>query len=334
MKTLLSLFLLFFSTLFGSHHAVVPTPSPLPHMTKICPSGYILVPGNTYFHTADFCVMKYDAKCTNTDPKCVTYEGVYRNDAPGCSCNGTFSVVSTPNGAPITYIPEDNTSNGSAKKYCERAGGHLITNPEWMTIARNVEQVSNNWCNTDGTGCGNSPGTPGKILANGHNDSVPYRALQAGNDNQPCFGTTADGGNVCGKTSSQKRTLQVSSGNIIWDFAGNVWQWIDVTIPLKNEPLSLNPQSKFTQWVWEEFQSVPYDPNNMPSNPHWNSAQGVGRVFHYSYEGNTDPTLYTFIRAGNWRHGYDSGAFTYHEQPVPSKTRVDDVGFRCVTSPS
>lgn len=161
-------------------------------------------------------------------------------------------------------------------------GEHLITNPEWMTIARNVEQVANNWCNKDGTGCGNSPGTPGKILANGHNDSVPYRALQAGNDSQPCFGTTADGSNVCGGVSSQKRTLQIFNGNIIWDFAGNVWQWIDVTIPLKDEPISLNAKNKFVQWVWEEFQSVPYDPYNMPSNPNWNSAQGFGRIFHYN----------------------------------------------------
>lgn len=79
--------------------------------------------------------------------------------------------------------------------------------------------------------CGNLPGTKGKILANGHNDALNEAsasaggvgALVAGDDNQPCFGTTTDGSNACGGRNSQKRTLTINNGNIIWDFFGKIF---------------------------------------------------------------------------------------------------------------
>src|SRR5665213_3040300 len=67
-----------------------------------------------------------------------------------------------------------------------------------------------------------------------------------------------------------------------------------------------------------------------PSNPNWNANNGVGRIYHYSSSVNTDTTLYTFIRGGNWKHGTDDGAFTMHMSPTPDRTGIDDVGFRCV----
>jgi hypothetical protein len=325
--------LLFFSSVLN---IISPKVSGLPPQTVelTCPSGYILVPGNREFNTNDFCVMKYDAKCSNSDPKCVTSEGVYNNSLPKCTClEKGFTVVSKPDGAPITFIPEESKNEASAIKYCQSVGGHLITNNEWMSLARNVEQVRGNWCDKNGTNCGADPGSAGKILSNGHNDSNPNRALESSTDDKPCFGTTSDGSDICGGKSSQKRTLKLSNGNIIWDLAGNVWQWVDFKIPRNKEPLSKNPANKYGRWVWEEFQMVDYDPMTMPANPNWSSKEGVGRIFHYSYFGDTDTTLYTNIRGGNWRHGYDSGAFTSHFQPVPGKGGIDDVGFRCVTDP-
>lgn len=283
---------------------------------KKCPDGYIKV--------SDFCVMKYDAKCTNPDPKCIKSEGVYKNNTPGCACQGNYKVVSTATGAPITFIPEDDGTQVSAKVYCKNAGAHLVINSEWMTIANDVASVPSNWCDKDGTDCGNPAGTPGKILANGHNDSSPSRALEAGSDNDPTFGT---------QPNPQKRTLTLANGEVIWDFAGNVWQWIDAAVERKNEPRTQVPGFGNARWTWTEFPNMPYDANYMPVNPEWTSAQGVGRVFHFNSIGDTDTTLYTFIRGGNWRHGADSGVFTMHMQPVPGKTGIDDVGFRCVTSP-
>ncbi len=106
-----------------------------------------------------------------------------------------------------------------------------------------------------------------------------------------------------------------------------------IKIERKDEPRSKTPGLGGGAWVWAEFQTVPYDNIYSPSDPNWDSRQGVGRIFHYNLTGDRDTTIYTFIRGGNWRHGYDSGAFTIHMQPVPGKTNIDDIGFRCVTNP-
>lgn len=334
---------------------------------KNCPAGFIKVPGDSLYKTGDFCVMKYDAKCASTSnltqglepnsqsacsgTKDGKYEGVYKNNGPGCACKGDKQAISTSSGFPITFIPMDNNSQDNAKAYCQAQGWHLITNPEWMTIARNAEQVPDNWCDKNGSNCGFAAGSSGKILVNGHNDSNnesivgggAVGAIIAGNDSEPCFGTTIDGSNACGGKGSQKRTLSLSNGEIIWDFAGNVWQWVDATIARRDQPQSRTGNMLDSGWRWSDFTpgalptvitdngkepSLGYDAFR-PSNPSWNSNNGVGRIYHFSSSNDTDMTQYGFIRGGNWRHGYDSGAFCIHLSPIPSKTNIDDVGFRC-----
>jgi len=336
-----------------------------------CPAGFVRVPGDSLYHTADFCVMKYDAKCANTADLTLGLQpplgnscsgessghayGVYKNNGLGCACtaNNSKQIVSTASGFPITYIPESDNTPDNAKNYCAQMGWHLITNNEWMTIARNVEKIAVNWCDSNGTNCGFAPGTKGKILANGHYDSNNEAsaggasfdsAIVAGKDNQPCFGTTTDGSNQCGGTSSQKRTLTLSNGEVIWDFAGNVWQWVDTTVMRKDQPKSTTNGILDKGWTRSDFApgsltsvitdngqgaSLGYDAFR-PSNAAWNADNGVGRIYHYSSATDTDTTLYTFIRGGNWKHGTDDGAFTIHMSPTPDKANINDVGFRCV----
>ena len=243
-------------------------------------------------------------------------------------------MVSTASGFPIAFIPEIDEKQNSATDYCKREGWHLITDNEWMTMARNMELVAENWCNPDGTNCGNAPGTKGKILANGHNNSKGY-ALTAGTDNQPCFGTTADGSNVCGRKDSQKRTLTLSNGEIVWDLAGNVWEWIDMLIPRKDQPQSTTNERTDKGWIWSEFsvngnKSVIIGLDSLkPLTPGLNSSSGIGGIFHFSGTTTTPTAIDTNIRSGNWRHGNDSGIFTVHLSPAPTKQNIDDVGFRC-----
>jgi hypothetical protein len=333
-----------------------------------CPTGYILVPGNSAYQTLDFCVMKYEAKCAYiTDPTvgikpkpgdasfgidAKTPEGVYKNNGVKSACvaaNGRV-VVSTASGSPITFIAGLDSTSDNATKYCDDVLAHLITNSEWMTIARNVEQVTYNWCNRDGTSCGAKPGTVGKILANGYNDfhNEPSAsgggicALVASTDDLPCFGTTTDGSNACGGKSSQKRTLTLSNGVVIWDLAGNVWEWTATTTALKDEPSSKTNGVVDTGWTTSDFATgasssvlsdngtgptLGYDAFR-PSNPAWSSAQGMGRIYHNS-SSPSDTTGYDFLRGGNWRHGSDDGVYTIHLSPVLSKENIDDVGFRC-----
>ena len=330
-------------------------------VAKKCPIGFVLVPGNPLYRTTDFCVMKYDAKCADvTDPnkglepkngsKC-TREGTYKNNSAECYCTGTRQVVSTASGFPITFIAETDNTPNNAVAYCKARGWHLITNNEWMTIARNVEIVQDNWCDKNGTNCGNLPGTMGKILVNGHNDShneasMGQGALVAAADKQPCFGTTTDGSNMCGGKSSQKRTWTLSNGEIIWDLAGNVWQWIDIQVIRKSQPQSKTNGKLDRNWLWSEFS--PYGNNSvvvdqgtdpqitydsfMPATPNMNSSFGVGRMFHHVGPVADPNIIDTIIRGGNWRHGNDSGVFTIHMSPVPNTENIDDVGFRCATN--
>lgn len=357
----------------GSKKPLIATPK-TNVVEKTCPNGFVLVSGSKLYGKNDFCVMKYDAKCANTSSpnlglapmpgnKCsglsVTggYAGVYKNNGPDCGCtalNGK-KLVSTASGFPITYIAMSDKTPNNAKAYCQNSGWHLITNNEWMTIARNVETVNANWCDKNGTGCGNLPGALGKILASGHNDALnepnasagSVGALIAGNDNQPCFGTTTDGSNTCGGKNSQKRTLTLTNGNIIWDFAGNVWQWVDAQVQRKNEPESSSSGILDLGWTRSDFapgslESVIYNNGQgrvlnydafRPSNSTWNANNGVGRIYHYSNPNDKSTTFYAFIRGGNWRHFDDDGAFTIHMSPPAYTENIDDVGFRCVSAP-
>jgi formylglycine-generating enzyme required for sulfatase activity len=347
------------------------TPPQVAKVIKSCPAGFILVSGNKLYKTSDFCVMKYDAKCADTANPNIGlapvsgntcsglsvfggYAGVYKNNGKSCSCTAQNNkqVVSTKTGFPITYIAMSDSAQNNAKAYCQSNGWHVITNNEWMTIARNVEQVQANWCDRNGTNCGFTPGTKGKILASGHSDELNEASASAGgegaliaaDDNQPCFGTTTDGSNTCGGKNSQKRTLTLNNGNILWDFAGNVWQWVDANVERKDEPESKSNGVFDFGWIRSDFApgsvaSVITDNGSgpvlgydafRPSNPTWNANNGVGRIYHYSDTNDTSTALYAFIRGGNWRHYDDDGAFTVHMSPPENTENIDDVGFRCV----
>lgn len=371
----LGILFVYFSRLNQSGQTVglVSTSSTTEGKSDSCPSGFIKVPGNAQYQTADFCIMKYDAKCADTSNPTVGLQphlgdpssgesnghayGTYKNNGVGAACvpSNNKQVVSTVSGFPITYIPELGNGTDNAQNYCAQMGWHLITNNEWMVIARNVERVPANWCDKNGTNCGFPPGALGKILANGHNDSNNESsaggsnhdsALIAGQDNQPCLGTTTDGSNICGGESSQKRTLVLSNGNIIWDFAGNVWQWVEGTVLRKDEPKSKSNGKLDMGWLSSEFApgalpSVIIDNGQepslgynsfRPSDPAWNSNNGAGRIFHYSGATDTNTTIYGFIRGGQWNHGAVDGAFSIHLTPVPNKTNINDVGFRCAAN--
>ena len=93
-----------------------------------CPTGYIPIPANDNLNVSAFCVMKYEAK----------------ND-------GSSNAVSTEAGTP--WVSLDFVT---AKSECNELGVNyeLISNPEWMAIARNVENVAANWTGGSvGSGC-------------------------------------------------------------------------------------------------------------------------------------------------------------------------------------
>jgi hypothetical protein len=306
-----------------------------------CPTGFIHIPGDPLFGMGDFCVMKYEAKCdvdgdgagetaSGAHASCNTTYDTWGNILSGCRCieDKGGQIVSSAQGAPITRIAQNAGGSGvDAKTYCESRGWHLITNNEWMTIARNLERQGSNWCALNGTGCGNSPGS--QYLVAGHNDNGPALGLQAStDDSQVCYGTvTKDVDPGCGNGATQRRTHYLSNGEVIWDLAGNLWEWTDDVIRGPNKPVGGD-----AAWIdWPDVTNygfLTYD-DLKPSNSSWNLNQRVGRY----YQGASTDTDYAFLRGAIWNSSSPAGACALALTNAPSYPDFYSIGFRCAVAP-
>ena len=262
--------------------------------TTLAGGTWVAVPGDSVYNTSEFCVQKYIPSGTNTSQ--------------------------------IGVAPRVRLDQPTARSACTALGTgyHLITNPEWMTIAANIANVGSNW----------SGGTVGSgALNRGHSDNSPGNDLAAAADTDPCNGT----GQSCSTTTwdSQRRTRTLSNGNVIWDFGGNVWQWVDL----------YNNQSKPTEssyWVqysalgngtatWPRSAFVPMSNVQSWWNDTWNSTQSIGMILPGSSGSGG-----ALIRGGDWGNDTGAGPFAAHlgGGPTDAYTNVySTVGFRCTWQP-
>ena len=128
-------------------------------------------------------------------------------------------------------------------------------------------------------------------------------------------------------TGVNQRTLTLSNGAIIWDLAGNVWEWTDVTILGRDQPVSPSPST----WNYYEYTSLlsygTLSPERLlPLNSSWNSTQGYGRAHIRSVA--TDMTTYAFLRGGYWYNGTSAGVLALRLAYETSYT-YSRFGFRC-----
>ena len=269
---------------------------------------WVPVAGNSTFGTGNFWVMKYDAKCFSgttplTAPAYGSY-GTYNNSSQPCT--GSYAVGSAPDGYPIANIDQTD-----AASYCAAIGAHLITNNEWQTIAWNAENVASNWS-------GGSVGSG--YIYSGHNDNAPASALEASSDDADgYYGETNTGGN-------QRRTLTLSDGAVVWDIAGNVFQWTNDMIAGQNEPYGGTPGFTYREFTAITSWGTMSQQTAGPLNSAWNSSQGIGQI--YSDGTATNTTVYGFLRGGNWASGATVGVEMLSLNDIPSHMG-SDVGFRC-----
>ena len=254
-----------------------------------CPDGFIEVPGNSVLGTNDFCVMQFEAK---------------RNSG---------RAVSAPAGTPWVSI-----FAASAQSTCEsiplqgRSGTYtLISNPEWMTIARNAEATAGNW-----SGSGAMQGN----IFQGHSDGTPNNALAVTNVNNPYDGTGQSSGN-------QRRTLELSNGQTIWDFAGNVREWVDwdaTQTGFTRGPTDASYSSRALNMLVGSVTANDVSPVGTYSpNP-----QSVGLGVWYS--GDFSSSRGVTVRGNYWR---DTTGGVFRLNLYQTNSSGTFIGFRCVFRP-
>ena len=279
-----------------------------------CPTGWVVVPGNPAYSTTDFCLMKYNAKNVGGT---VMNENDFGNGFISYTYSGGVAT-SQASGQPWANISQ---TDALVAAQTATTGAHLITENEWMTIAHNVLMQPANWCDADGSNCGAAPGTSGKVLVSGHNDGLPNMPLEASaSDAQACYGTVTPGTDtLCGsEPGTQKRTLALSNGEIIWDLAGNVLHWTSGTETRGNLPsnggsggvFEYNLDTGFGLPVPDSWGTLAYiNPSvHNPLAANWGIAQGVG--FLNSDFSSGSPSVFAFMRGGSWDGGPYAGAFT------------------------
>jgi hypothetical protein len=264
--------------------------------------------------------MKYNAKADdNGDGIGDTNQTTGYNTWPADTypISASRKLVSTAAGYPVANISQT-TAITAASTYTANcpSGCHLITEAEFLTIAQNVLSVPSNW----------STGTVGSgYIYSGHNDNAPATALEAStDDNNGYYGT----GNV--SPSNQKRTLTLSNGEVVWDLAGNVYEWTTGTIASGQQP-GLAGEVAF---AWKQWNNSALLQNGLPASAmpaytgitgasDWSSTQGIGQL--YSNYGDTSTR--GFLRGINWGYGSTAGVLALYLSVSPS-TSTAATGFR------
>jgi|GEM_PF-287631 len=258
-----------------------------------CPTGFIKVPGSVTYGTSDFCVMKYEAK--------------------------NVAGVATSQAAlkPWDYItqPDAITASNAACTDC-----HLIQEAEWLTIAQNVLGVASNWS-------GGSVGSG--YIYSGHNDQDPgggdYKGQAADtNDNNGYYLTNNTA------PSNQRRTLTLSNGEVIWDFAGNDMEWTSGTTT--EQPGITGAGLNVREWTAITNPGTHW-PNPSPTTTGisgaggWNSSNGIGKI-----DSNADESgVRGFLRGGGWGYGSSAGVLSLELHYSPGLS-VAGCGFRAARS--
>jgi len=276
-----------------------------------CPPNYVFVYGNSALGTTDFCVMKYEAKITGNDVGTTSYVG-------------SMTAESRASGTPWVSISQTQAIAESIE-----AGGHLLTEAEWMTLAADVLSVKYNWSGQE-VGSGH--------VYQGHINSNPANGIAASTDDTDTLnGMTGGKGTTVGTNSS--RVFYLKSGDAIWDLSGNVWEWTQQAIGTPTLSVSNIGVSGDTPgtWTWREYTLGSLSFGNMPaiSRPSvlnsvagltsltWSTDTGVGQL----YASYPDTAPRAFFRGGRWTNNIYAGILALGLSDV-SSTGTINTGFR------
>ncbi len=252
---------------------------------------WILVPGNAGLGTpSDFYVMKYEAKL-------VIGEATSQAD----------------------LTPWTGITLAASSVACSAVGAHLLTIPETQTINRNIEALAANWANGE-KGSLVSAGGGLKRGNVGLTDSAGYTLTSPAG---PDYVGTASAGSD--RTSASKAKLVLSNESEIWDWSGNVDEWVygAGTNGTLGTPGGFTFDSTGAQWSSTSSPDLSQErPVLGPSNSGWNTNYGVG--FYWAGASTTKQ----LSRGGNSSMGANAGVFAFRAD-FSTSDALPTIGFRC-----
>jgi hypothetical protein len=268
--------------------------------------SWVAVPADATYGTHDFCIQKFEAK----------------------------DVAGVPT-SQVALDPWFTITQTAATAACRSLGANydIITNAEWLTIGTNIVQVPSNW----------SSGIVGVGVVNrGHSDNNPAMACPASSDDALAWVQTdctpKDSG---GDAWTQKRTHTLTTGAVVWDLSGNVYDWTSYVITNNGlKPFSAADGGPVSPWrdftaINSSFSALTREEltPTRAQKPFWNdswpsSAYGLGQ-----YLGGVPGVGGALRRGASRLDGPGAGIFSVHLQG-DSTASFTNLGFRCVFHPS
>ena len=299
------------------------------------PPDYFIevVPDPTVGTTEAFWIAKYEMKILGHDDGDTEYDEAY-------------TAESRPGGIPWQWINQE-----QARAECEALGEGfaLPTNAEWMTVARSIEASSRNWSDNQT----HPSGTTDAQLNVGHTcrkgtlgvdcrmDQYPYsgEGLPASIDDEEGLYGYVQGDYEAEAPaldengwSAYRRTFYLADDQVIWDFGGSVWEWVDWSVPLAadranygdvtDDYLEINLCQPTAEMPEESFKSLNTEMTGLIN------ANRVGRYHPTSVDDDAGAAM----RGGNFMHGScNNGIYALGMGYSPDTDHIIcRVGFRCV----
>lgn len=197
--------------------------------------------------------------------------------------------------------PKQNISGVEAFQACKKLGDNfsLISNKEWMAIARNLEKVDDNW--TGG--------------------SVSLGCLNTGNSGDSICGYNASTNPDYGKNRNSNRyILKLSNNQLIYDFSGNLEEWVDFDKDLDGIQKVNTACSEINKDI-ELFYCAELIDEEYNSEYGQPSSLGMGKVSIDSKGG--------LKRGGHYLSSNKAGIFSFYANSNLEESN-SLFGFRCV----